>query len=106
MIVPLLANLQVTRTHKNLGRIQFLARSTYLFQSYLSAKHISSVVTGKFYKHDSAYIFDQIFLKFAVNQDMHKVLDNFDFRPDQTIHFGVTHPRVPKKIPIELYWGK
>ena len=40
--------------------------------------------------HDSAFSFDQIFFKLADNEDSHKISDEFDFRPDRTIRFGVT----------------
>ena len=33
--------------------------------------------------------------KLADNRDRHKILDEFEFRPDQTIYFGVTCPLVP-----------
>ena len=29
-------------------------------------------------------------MKLADNMDMHKISDEFEFRPDQTIDFGVT----------------
>ena len=42
--------------------------------------------------HASSFIFDRIIIKVAGNQDRHKSLDEFDFGPDQTTHFGVTCP--------------
>ena len=33
-------------------------------------------------------MFDRGFIKLAVNEDSHKVLDEFIFGLDQTIHFG------------------
>ena len=45
---------------------------------------------GKICLEDSDFIFDQGFVKLAGNKDSHKILDEFDFRQDQTIHFGVT----------------
>ena len=38
---------------------------------------------------DSDFIFYQIFVKLAGNEDSHKILDALDFWPDQTIRFGV-----------------
>ena len=35
-------------------------------------------------------------MKLADNMDMHKLSDEFEFRPDRTIDFGVTCPLVPK----------
>ena len=40
--------------------------------------------------HASSFIFYRIIIKVAGNQDRHKSLDEFDFGPDQTAHFGVT----------------
>ena len=42
--------------------------------------------------HDSAFIFYQMNVKLAGNQDRHKILDEFDYWPDQTIRFEVTCP--------------
>ena len=36
---------------------------------------------GKWCLHASSFIFDQIIIKVAGNQDRHKSLDEFDFRP-------------------------
>ena len=47
---------------------------------------------GKCCLHASSFIFDQIIIEVAGNQDRHKSLDKFDFGPDQTSHFGVTCP--------------
>ena len=41
---------------------------------------------------DSDFIFDWIFVKLADIKDSHKILDVFDFGPDQIIHFRVTRP--------------
>ena len=51
---------------------------------------------GKCCLHASAFIFDWIIIKVAGNQDRHKSLDEFDFRPDLTPHFGVTCPWMTK----------
>ena len=39
---------------------------------------------------DSAFSFDQIFIKLAGNQDRHKILVKFEFGPDWNICFGDT----------------
>ena len=44
----------------------------------------------------TALFFDQIFIKHAGNQDKHKILDVFEFRPDLTFNFGVTRPWAPE----------
>ena len=36
---------------------------------------------GKWCLHDNLFIFDRIIIKVAGNQDRHKSLDKFDFRP-------------------------
>ena len=51
---------------------------------------------GKCCLHASFFIFDQIVLKVAGNQDRHKTSDEFDFGPDQTTNFGVTCPWMTK----------
>ena len=50
------------------------------------------LIMGKCCLHASLFIFDRIIIKVAGNQDMHKSLDELDFGPDQTTHFGVTCP--------------
>ena len=45
---------------------------------------------GKCCLHASAFIFNQIIIKVAGNQDRHKSSIEFDFGPDQTTKFGVT----------------
>ena len=52
---------------------------------------------GKWCLHASLFIFDQVFVKLAGNQDRHKILDEFEFWPDQTSHFGVICPWWLKK---------
>ena len=56
---------------------------------------------GKCYLHASSIIFDWIIIKVAGNQDRHKSLVNFDFRRNQTTHFGVIRPWVTK---ISHFW--
>ena len=46
--------------------------------------------------HASLFIFDQIIIKVAGNQDRHISLDEFDFGTDQTTHFGVACPWITK----------
>ena len=55
---------------------------------------------GKMSNRD--FIFDSIFLILAGNEDIYKILDEVDFGPDQTIHFGVTRPWAMKHFPIDL----
>ena len=41
---------------------------------------------------DSDIIFYWIFVKLASKEDSHKILNELDFGPDRTTHFGVTRP--------------
>ena len=50
-------------------------------------------------------IFDRIFIKLAGNQDRHKILDEFEFRPDGISHLGVTCPWGRFKFSIDLLWN-
>ena len=47
---------------------------------------------GKWFLHASLFIFDQIIVKVAGNQDRHKSLVKFDFGPNQTTDFRITCP--------------
>ena len=51
---------------------------------------------GKCCLHAGSFIFDRIIIKVAGNQDRRKSLDEFDYGPDQTTHFGVTCPWMTK----------
>ena len=42
----------------------------------------------------------------ASNKNMHKISDEFEFRPDRTIDYGVSCPWASKKIPHRLLMGK
>ena len=55
-------------------------------------KDFHRLIMGKCCRQASSFIFDRIIIKVAGNQDRHKSSDEFDFRPDQTTHFGVTCP--------------
>ena len=56
---------------------------------------------GKCCLHASSFIFYQIIIKVAGNQERHKSSVEFDFGPNQTTHFGVTCPWVTK---ISHFW--
>ena len=49
---------------------------------------------------NSYFTFDRIFINLAGNQDSYKILDEFEFRQDRIIHFGVTCPWVAKRAHI------
>ena len=63
---------------------------------------------GKWFLHASSFIFDRIIIKVSGNQDRRKSSVEFDFRPDQTTHFGVTCPSMTKFYTFELeyLWGQ
>ena len=50
-------------------------------------------------------IFSPILFILADNEDMHKISDEFEFRPDRTTDYGVSCPWVSKKFP-RLIMGK
>ena len=60
---------------------------------------------GKWCLQASSFIFDQIFVKLAGNQDRHKISDEFEFRPDRISHFGVTCPCGQIKFSIDILWN-
>ena len=42
--------------------------------------------------HLFSIVFDPILFILADNKDMHKILDEFEFRPDRTTDYGVSCP--------------
>ena len=60
---------------------------------------------GKCCLQASSFIFYRIFVKLAGNQDRHKILDQFEFRPDRISHFWVTCPSGQIKFSIDLLWN-
>ena len=91
--------LQVTRTciksrmNSNFGQIGPL---TMKLAALERLKNSYRLIMGKWCLHASSFIFDQIIIKVAGNQDRHKSSDKFDFGPEQTIHFGVICPWMTK----------
>ena len=53
----------------------------------------------------SSFIFDQIFVKLAGNQDSHKISDEFEFWLDRISHFRVTCPCGRIKFSIDILWN-
>ena len=82
-----------SQTSSNFGQIGPLAELAAL--EHLKISHI--LIMGKWCLHASSFIFDWIIIKVAGNQDRHIRLVKFDYRPNQTTHFGVTCPWVTKK---------
>ena len=52
--------------------------------------------------HFFSVAIDPILFKLAGNEDMHNILDDFEFRPDQTTDYGVSCPWASEKIPIDI----
>ena len=50
----------------------------------------------------ASWVFNQYFL--AGKEDMHKISNRFEFRPDLTTDYGVSCPWASKKFPIDLQW--
>ena len=51
--------------------------------------------------HFFSVAIDPILFKLVDNEDMHNILDEFKFRPDRTINYGLDGS---KKIPIDFSW--
>ena len=49
---------------------------------------------------------DPIFFKLAGNKDVHNIMNEFEFRPDRTTHYGVSCPWASKKYPYRPYNGE
>ena len=52
--------------------------------------------------HFFSIAIDPILFKLAGNEDMHNILDEFEFWPDRTTNYGVSCPWGSEKIPIDL----
>ena len=50
----------------------------------------------------SCFWFDPFYA--CSNEDMHKISDEFEFRPDRATDYRVSCPWASKKFPIDLYW--
>ena len=59
-------------------------------------------ILGKWCLQASTFIFDPISVKLAVNQDRHKISDEFEFRSDRIGHSGVPCPWAPKILKLTL----
>ena len=52
--------------------------------------------------HFFSVAIDPMLFKLAGNEDMHNILDEFEFRPDRTTDYGVSCPWASEKNPIDL----
>ena len=104
----LFSNLQVTRTgiksrtSSNFGQIGPLPTELGALE-HLKISH--RLIMGKWFLQGSLFIFYQIFVKLARNQDRHYFSDEVEFWPDRTSHFGVTCPWGRIKFSIDLLWN-
>ena len=57
---------------------------------------------GKWCLHLFSVAFDLNLFIIAGNDDIHKISDEFEFRPDRTTDYGVSCPWASKKFPIDL----
>ena len=89
--------------HKSLDKFKFrqVRTTDYGVSCPWASKNSHRLIMGKCCLHASLIIFDQIIIKVAGNQDRHKSSIEFDFGPNQTIHFWVTCPWVTK---ISHFW--
>ena len=49
-----------------------------------------------------SFVFDPILFILAGNEDMYKISDKFEFRPDRTMDYKISCPWASKKFPIDL----
>ena len=75
----------------NLGQIPPLTKELAVLESVKNRRH-----------HFFSVAIDPILFKFAGNEDMHNILDEFEFRPDLTTDYRVSCPWASEKIPIDL----
>ena len=91
--------LQVTRTCIKSRTSSNFSQIGPLTTELAALEHLQNfhrLIMGKCCLHASSFIFDRIIIKVAGNRDRHKSLDEFDFGPDQTTHFGVICPLMTK----------
>ena len=78
----------------------YISRSSDFSSSIFALKNIL-VLLGK---PDSGELLCPVttLIILAGNEDMHKISDKFELRPDRTTDFGVSCPWAAKKFPIDL----
>ena len=79
----------------NLGQIPPLTMELAALERLKNRRH-----------HFFSIAIDPILFKLADNEDMHNILDEFEFRPDQTTDYGVSCPWASKKYPYRPYNGE
>ena len=68
-------------TSLNLGQISLLTKELAALEHLKNRRH-----------HFFSVAIDPILFKLARNEDMHNILDEFEFRPDVTTDYGVSCP--------------
>ena len=87
LLIRSFSNLQVMRTcikvwmSLNLGQIPLLTMELAALEHLKNQRH-----------HFFSVAIDPILFKLAGNEDMHNILDEFEFRPDVTTDYGVSCP--------------
>ena len=79
----------------NLGQIPPLTMELAALQRLKNRRH-----------HLFSVAIDPILFKLASKEDMHNILDEFEFRPDLTTDYRVSCPWESEKIHINLLWEK
>ena len=87
--------------HKSFDEFEFCPALTWVYD--VSCPRASGIITIDFNGrkcccHSSTFIFDLIFFILIGNKDMHKSLDEFEFRSDPTTDYGVSCPLVSENI--------
>ena len=59
---------------------------------------------GKRCLHLFSVVFYPVLFILAGNEDVHKISDEFEFRPYRTTDYGVSCPWASKTFPIDLQW--
>ena len=75
----------------NLGKIPQLTMELAALERLKNRRH-----------HFFSVAIEPILFKLAGNEDMHNILDEFEFRPYLTTDYGVSSPWASEKIPIDL----
>ena len=75
----------------NLGQIPPLTMELAALECLKNRRH-----------HFFSVAIDPILFKLTGNEDMHNILDEFEFRPDLTTDYGVSCPWASEKIPIDF----
>ena len=79
----------------NLGQIPPLTMESAALERLKNRRH-----------HFFSISIDPILFEIAGNEDMHNILDEFEFRLDRTTDYRVSCPSASEKIPIDLQWEK